>query len=105
MPAVAVKALTFDIIGTAFDWFDSLSEGASPLMGKYGLSIEPGAFATGAANGYAEGVAAVNAHSKPWTPPDEILRESISALLSVGDTPSAEQVNEFFALWRALRPV
>jgi len=37
---MSVKALTFDIIGTAFDWFGSLSSGAVPLSHKYGLGLD-----------------------------------------------------------------
>jgi 2-haloacid dehalogenase len=99
---MAIKALTFDIIGTIFDWYGSFSIRVPPLAHKYSLNLNPGAFALGAENGYAAGVAA--AASGAWTPPDQILRSSISALLSAGHTPSAGEVDEFFDIWRALNP-
>ncbi len=99
---MAVKALTFDIIGTVFDWFDSFSVRVPPLAQKYGLSLNPSSFALGAIDGYAAGVAAV-AQGK-WTPPDEILRSSIGALLSVGHTPSQQEIDDFFNIWRTLDP-
>jgi hypothetical protein len=38
---MAVKALTFDIIGTVFDWLDSFSTEVVPLAQEYALSIDP----------------------------------------------------------------
>jgi 2-haloacid dehalogenase len=100
---MTVKALTFDIIGTVFDWFGSFSARVPLLAQKYGLSLNPSAFATGAEDGYASGVAAVNGGG-PWTPPDEILRSSITALLSAGHTPSQQEIDDFFEIWQTLNP-
>jgi 2-haloacid dehalogenase len=97
---MAIKALTFDIIGTAFDWFGSLSSGVVPLSQKYGLSLDPATFAHQAEDGYASGVAAV----PPWVPPDVILRDSMAALLAAHGTPSSAEVDDFFGLWRSLNP-
>ncbi len=36
---MAVQALTFDIIGTVFDWLGSFATGVVPLAQQYGLSI------------------------------------------------------------------
>lgn len=101
---MAVKALTFDIIGTVFDWLDSFSTEVVPLAQEYALSIDPTTFANDALDGYSAGVKAV-LDGAPWTPPDEILRDSITSLLSAaGPTPSAVEVDDFFALWRTLNP-
>ena len=101
---MAVQALTFDIIGTVFDWLGSFATGVVPLAQQYGLSIDPTAFAYDALGGYSAGVAAVLAGG-PWTPPDQILRNSITSLLSAsGPVPSAAEVDGFFALWRTLEP-
>jgi 2-haloacid dehalogenase len=100
---MAVKALTFDIIGTVFDWYDTFSLRVPPLANRYGLSIDPGTFASEAENGYASGVQAVTV-SGHWTPPDEILRNSITALLSAGHTPSTQEIDDFFGIWRTLEP-
>jgi len=40
----------------------------------------------------------------PWTPPDQILHSSIAALLSVGRTPSAQEIDDFFDIWGTLNP-
>jgi hypothetical protein len=66
--SMTVKALTFDIIGTVFDWLGSFSAKVAPLAQKYGLSIDPVAFANGAEQGYASGVQAVLAGGA-WVPP------------------------------------
>jgi 2-haloacid dehalogenase len=100
---MVVKALTFDIIGTVFDWFGTFSTRVPPLARKYGFSVDGSAFALAAENGYASGVAAVN-EGKPWTPPDQILRSSITALMSVGRTPSEQEIDDFFDIWRTLNP-
>jgi 2-haloacid dehalogenase len=98
-----VKALTFDIIGTVFDWFGTFLAGVPPLAHKYGLAIDPSDFANAAKDGYTAGVAAV-LNGRPWMPPDEILRSSIIDVLSVYHSPSEEEVEQFFSLWRTLRP-
>lgn len=97
---MAIKALTFDIIGTAFDWLDSFSVAVPPLAEIYHVSLNASAFAKGAEAGYADGVAAVAA-SHVWTPPDVILHNSISALLPA---PSLAEINDFFNVWRTLTP-
>ena len=98
-----VKALTFDIIGTVFDWKGTFALNVPPLNERYGLDLDPGAFAVGAHRGYASGVQAVR-EGGPWKTPDEILRESIVALLSANHTPAPEEVDEFLAIWRRLQP-
>ncbi|HME78278.1 MAG TPA: HAD family hydrolase [Mycobacterium sp.] len=101
---MTVKALTFDVIGTVFDWLGSFSAGVVPLAQQYGLSIDPVAFANGAEQGYGDGVAKV-VHGGAWVPPDKLLRDSIAALLAAGGrTPSANEVDNFFTLWRTLNP-
>jgi 2-haloacid dehalogenase len=97
---MTIKALTFDIIGTAFDWFGSLSSGVVPLSHKYGLSLDPTTFARQAEDGYASGVKAV----PPWVAPDVILRDSMTKLLTAHGPPSAAEVDDFFGLWRSLNP-
>jgi 2-haloalkanoic acid dehalogenase type II len=96
---MGVKALAFDIIGTVFDWYDSFSSRVPPLAHEYGLTLDGATFATGAADGYASGVATVQA-TGVWTPPDTILQTSIASLL--GHAPPAAQVDPFFEIWRTL---
>lgn len=102
---MAVKALTFDIIGTVFDWLQSFSANVGPLAHKYGLGIDPAGFAHQAVAGYGSGVLSV-LNGGPWVPPDEILRDSITSLLSAAGAhpPAAAEVDDFFALWRTLDP-
>jgi 2-haloacid dehalogenase len=100
---MTVKALTFDIIGTVFDWYGSFSAALPPLAKQYGFNLDPVAFATGAVEGYATGVATVLQGAK-WTPPDDILRGSITALLSEDRVPSTAEVDAFFGIWQTLNP-
>jgi 2-haloacid dehalogenase len=100
---MAIKALTFDIIGTVFDWYGSFVTSVAPLAHKYGLSLNPAAFALGAEEGYSSGVAEVSSSGK-WTPPDQILLSSITALLSSQKKPSQQEADDFFNIWRSLNP-
>jgi hypothetical protein len=65
MGTMGVKALTFDIIGTVFDAFGSLSAGVPPLAQEYALTIGANAFAAASQAGYSSGVAAVSDHAQP----------------------------------------
>jgi 2-haloacid dehalogenase len=100
-----LKALTFDIIGTTFDWYDSLAQGCDSLDAKYGLNLNGASYALAAEDGYTHAVKAVNAGG-PWIAPDQILQNSVTALLPMAQlgTRAAEAVADFFGLWRALAP-
>ena len=103
--AVELKALTFDIIGTTFDWYDSLEQGCDSLDAKYGLSLNGASYALAAEAGYANGVGTVNGGG-PWIAPDQILQDSVIGLLPMAQlgTRAAEAVADFVGLWRTLAP-
>lgn len=96
-----LKALTFDIIGTVFDYRDGLAQGVGSLDTKYGLNVQGPAFASGSIAGYANGVAAPG-----WTPPDTILQNVTASLLPIPQLgpKAAQAIQDFFNLWRALPP-
>ncbi len=100
-----LKALTFDIIGTVFDAYDSLAGGVAPLNAKYGVSVNGAAFAEGSLSGYAEGVGKVRS-GKVWTSPDVILQNATRANLPLQQlgAKAAEAVEDYFSLWRKLGP-
>jgi 2-haloacid dehalogenase len=102
---VELRALTFDIIGTTFDWFDSLEQGCESLDATYGLSLNGASYALAAEAGYVDGVAAVNADGS-WIAPDQILQNSVTTLLPMArlGTRAAKAVADFFGLWRTLAP-
>ena len=100
---MAIKALTFDIIGTVFDWYSTFYTSVPPLAHKYGLTLNAAAFTLGAEEGYSSGVAAVSSSGK-WTPPDPILLSSITALLSAQKKPTSQEADDFFNIWRSLNP-
>jgi 2-haloacid dehalogenase len=102
---VELKALTFDIIGTTFDWYDSLAKGCDCLNAKYGLSLNGASVALAAEVGYADGVGTVNAGG-PWIAPDQILQKPVAALLPLAQlgARATEAVADFFGLWRTLAP-
>jgi 2-haloacid dehalogenase len=102
---VELKALTFDIIGTVFDAYDSLAGGVAPLNAKYGVSVNGAAFAEGSLLGYSEGVGKVRS-GEVWTPPDVILQNATRANLPLQQlgAKAADAVEDYFSLWRALKP-
>jgi 2-haloacid dehalogenase len=102
---VELKALTFDIIGTTFDWYDSLEQGCDSLDAKYDLSLNGASYALAAEAGYADGVGIVNAGGS-WIAPDQVLQNSVTSLLPMAQlgTRDAEAVADFFGLWRTLAP-
>jgi 2-haloacid dehalogenase len=100
---MAVKALTFDIIGTVFDWRGTFASRVTELNVRYGRNLDPVAFAEGAHRGYASGVQAVRA-GKVWKPPDEIHRESILGLLGAERAPDTGELDAFAGIWRELDP-
>jgi 2-haloacid dehalogenase len=101
-----IKCLTFDIIGTVFDVYGSLSVSLKPLAKQYSLKIDAKAYASGWVSGYANGVAAVNSGAKPWTAPDKLLQNAFAAMLAHDGlpAPSAQELNDFLNLWRRLDP-
>ena len=100
-----LKALTFDIIGTTFDWYGSLAQGCDLLDVKYGLSLNGASYALAAEAGYTDGVGMVNAGG-PWIAPDQILQDSVTALLPMAQlaTSAAEAVADLLDLCRPLDP-
>jgi 2-haloacid dehalogenase len=93
------KALTFDIIGTVFDWYGSFSAQAPIIAHRYGFCVDGHAFAGAAIEGYAAGL-----RDYAW-PPDKMLRSSIARILeSAGRVPSSNETDDFFNIWRSLQP-
>jgi hypothetical protein len=86
-----IKCLTFDIIGTVFDVYRSLSVRLKPLARQYSLKIDVQAYAGEWVNGYANAVSAINSGAKPWTAPDNILKNAFAALLAVMMNPTIGQ--------------
>ena len=100
-----LKALTFDIIGTVFDAYNFLAAGVAPLNAKYGVDVNGAAFAEGSLSGYAHGVGTVN-NTNVWTSPDVILQTATRANLPLQQLGArvADAVEDYFSLWRALKP-
>lgn len=101
-----IKCLTFDIIGTVFDVYGSLSVRLKPLAKQYSLKIDAQASAGEWINGYANAVSAINSGAKPWTTPDNILKNAFAALLADDKlrAPSDRELSDFLNLWRSLEP-
>jgi 2-haloacid dehalogenase len=96
-----LKALTFDIIGTVFDFYDGLAQGVAPLNAKYGINVPGPAFATGSIDLYGAGVTA-----STWTPPDTILQNATAAQLPLQQlgAKAPQAIQDYFGLWRTLPP-
>ena len=101
-----IKCLAFDIIGTVFDFYGSLSVSLKPLAKQYSLKIDAKAYAVEWVDGYANAVSAINSGAKTWTAPDNILKKAFAALLADDKLPppSACELTDFLNLWRCLDP-
>ena len=101
-----IKCLAFDIIGTVFDFYGSLSVSLKPLAKQYSLKIDAKAYALKWVDGYANASWQSTPGAKPWTAPDNILKKAFAALLADDKLPppSVCELTDFLNLWRRLDP-
>lgn len=103
----SVRALTFDIQGTAVDFFAPLMRAGAAINARKSLAIDWDAFATAWRAAYREGMDAVIAGRRPWARVDAIYREGLDRLLAGQGLAhcfdEGERV-ELNAVWTRLEP-
>jgi 2-haloacid dehalogenase len=77
----AVRALTFDVFGTAVDWRGSLIREGRQLGRAKGLRVDWAAFADAWRGGYAPAMDRVRRGELPWTTIDVLHRQILDRLL------------------------
>jgi 2-haloacid dehalogenase len=75
-----VRALTFDVGGTVFDWHHTIREEVQRLAGERGVEVDGARFANEWRRGMFEVLDEVRRHDRPWINADAMHREVLDAL-------------------------
>ncbi len=103
----ALRALVFDIQGTAVDFYGPIQRMGAAVNARKGLAVDWDAFSTAWRGLYREGMDAVIDGRRGWLRVDAIYREALDRLLAeqgLADRfPEAERA-EINAVWTRLEP-
>ena len=103
-----IKALTFDMQGTVFDFYDPLLKEARTIGRKHGLAEDWAVTLPGDWSGAAHDIiVAISAGQRPWIPNTEVYREALIPLLvkrGVGDRLSEEDRDQLLVGWGKMVP-
>jgi len=103
-----VRALTFDMQGTVFNFYDPIVQRAQTIGRKYGISDDwaatlPGDWSDGAHHIIVD----ISARRREWIPNTEVYREALMPLLvrrGVADRLSTDDRGELLAEWGKMVP-
>jgi 2-haloacid dehalogenase len=101
-----LRALTFDVFGTAVDWRSGVAREAAAVLGPSGRDLDWGAFADAWRAKYVPAMARVISGERPWTILDELHRENLLEVLrevGVGDLDPGV-VDDLNRAWWRLDP-
>jgi 2-haloacid dehalogenase len=103
-----VKALTFDMQGTVFDFYDPVVKAAQDIGRKHGLPENWAATLPGDWSGGAHDIIVeISAGRRPWIPNTEVYREALPPLLAkrgIGDRLSDEDRQALLGEWGKMVP-
>lgn len=103
-----VKALTFDMQGTVFDFYDPLSRTAEAIGREHGLSEDWASTLPGDWSGAAHDIIVeISAGRRPWIPNTEVYREALTPLLmrrGIGDQLSDKDREKLMGGWGRMVP-
>ena len=104
------KALTFDVFGTVVDWRTSIAREGRAFGERHGIEADWVRFAEDWRGLYQPSLSRVRDGEHPWTPLDDLHRESLCTLLgrlgvAVGDGGVSDAaVEELNRAWHRLDP-
>ena len=104
------KALTFDVFGTVVDWRTSIAREGRAFGERHGIEADWVRFAEDWRGLYQPSLSRVRDGQRPWTPLDDLHRESLRTLLgrlgvAVGDGGVSDAaVEELNRAWHRLDP-
>jgi 2-haloacid dehalogenase len=101
----AIRALTFDVQGTAVDFYTPVLRMGAAVNAAKGLSIDWAAMSKTWRALYREGMDAVIAGARPWLPVERIYREALDLLLEglgVSDSFTPTERDAMNAVWSKL---
>ena len=102
-----IKAMTFDIQGTLFDYYQPFARISNALNNRKGLHLNWSGFLGDWNAGAISIVQAIIAGKHAWIPPGQIFRESLDTLLSTrgltGQLDDADRL-ELMSVWSQMVP-
>jgi 2-haloacid dehalogenase len=104
--ASSIKALTFDVFGTVVDWRGSIIREGEAFGRARGREVDWARFADAWRGRYQPSLEEVRSGRRPWTPLDDLHRESLEALLAEFGIPglAPEDVEHLNRAWHRLDP-
>jgi 2-haloacid dehalogenase len=78
----AVRALTFDIFGTTFDWWTGVSAQVADIARRAGVDVDAGAITDAWRDEYFAALNAVRTGAREWAHLDVLHREGLDRLLA-----------------------
>lgn len=105
--AAGVKALTFDMQGTVFDFYDPLVRTAADIAGRRSLTFDYATLPGDWSNAAHAIIVDISAHRRPWISNTEVYRQTLDPLLSargVADKLTPEDKAELLAAWGRMVP-
>ena len=102
-----IKAMTFDIQGTLFDYYRPFAVISAALSKRKGPNLNWSGFLGDWNAGAVSIILAIIAEKRPWIPPGQIFRESLDALLSArGLTSQLDDADrrELMSVWSQMVP-
>lgn len=101
----AIRALTFDVGGTVFDWHHTIRGALQQAAAAHGVQLDAAAFANGWRRAMLQQVGEVRSGALPWQNADALHRRALDSLLA--DTPlavlSPAERDELTCAWHRLR--
>jgi 2-haloacid dehalogenase len=102
-----IKAMTFDIQGTLFDYYQPFARISNALNSRKGLSVNWSGFPRDWNAGAISIIQTIIAGKRGWIPPGQIFRESLDTLLSTrgltGQLDDADRL-ELMSVWSQMVP-
>src|SRR6201986_2987510 len=102
-----IKAMTFDIQGTLFDYYQPFARISNALNNRKGLHLNWSGFLGDWNAGAISIVQAIIAGNHAWVPPGQIFRESLDTVLSTrglaGQLNDADRL-ELMSVWSQMVP-
>ena len=104
------RALTFDVFGTVVDWRTSVAREGRAFGERHGIEADWERFAEDWRGLYQPSMSRVRDGERPWTPLDDLHRESLCTLLgelgvAIGDGGVSDAaVDELNRAWHRLDP-
>jgi 2-haloacid dehalogenase len=100
-----IKALTFDIGGTVFDWHSTIRDEVGRLAAERGAPVDAAQFANDWRRGMFELLGQVRGGDLPWASADELHRQALDPLAEkyAALELSAEDRDELNLVWHRLR--